>query len=196
MIRTFFILLISASVLGLTGCDKLGIQFGGDGGDGSSNASGGGFAIIDLDQIATRLKRDVALQNALQQRQSQFNNELGQLQSRFQQQVQLQQQQIGATPTDAQQQQMAQLVNNLNVQLSRAQSTAQQQLSRDQATLIQQFRNEVRPIAVQIALEKGFKIVLTKNEAVLFAYDENYDITEDVIRLMSAPGTSVTPIIP
>ncbi|MEM1296569.1 MAG: OmpH family outer membrane protein, partial [Verrucomicrobiota bacterium] len=89
-----------------------------------------------------------------------------------------------------------QLVNNLNVQLSRAQSTAQQQLNRDEVALVQNFRNEVRPVAVKIALERGFTIVLTKNEAVLFAYDDNFDITEEVIRRMAAPGSGLTPLVP
>lgn len=194
MTRTLFLLTLGAFALTFTGCDKLGINLGG-GGSADQNQPNG-FAIIDLDEIASRLKKDVQLQNALKQREAQFNNELGQLRSRFSQQVQLQAQQIGNEPTQEQQQQLAQLVNNLNVQLSRAQSTAQQQLNRDEIALVQNFRNEVRPVAVKIALERGFTIVLTKNEAVLFAYDDNYDITEEVIRRMAAPGSGLTPLVP
>tara|TARA_R110002096_G_scaffold4501_42_gene21344 strand:- start:9799 stop:10389 length:591 start_codon:yes stop_codon:yes gene_type:complete len=196
MIRTLYLLTLGALALSFTGCDKLGINLGGTGGNTATQSQPNGFAIIDLDQIASRLKKDVQLQNALKQRESQFNNELSQLRNRFRQQVELQQQQLGTEPTQEQQQQLAQLVNNLNVQLSRAQSTAQQQLNRDEITLVQNFRNEVRPVAVKIALERGFSIVLTKNEAVLFAYDDNYDITEEVIRRMAAPGSGLTPLVP
>ena len=197
MKRNIFFLTVAALILSLPGCEKLGINIGGGNkAPDQAQQRPNGFAIIDLDEVASRLKRDVALQNALRQREAAFNNELGQMRSRFQQQVQLQQQQIGAEPTEQQQQQLAQMINNLNVQLSRAQNTAQQQLNRDQGTLIQRFRGEVRPVAVKIALERGFSIVLTKNEAILFAYDENYDITEEVIRRMAAPGTATTPIIP
>ena len=193
MTRTLSLLILGALALSFTGCDKLGINLGGGSADQNQP---NGFAIIDLDEIASRLKKDVQLQNALKQRESQFNSELSQLRNRFRQQVQLQQQQLGEEPTEEQQQQLVQLVNNLNVQLSRAQSTAQQQLNRDEVALVQNFRNEVRPVAVKIALERGFTIVLTKNEAVLFAYDDNFDITEEVIRRMAAPGSGLTPLVP
>ena len=146
-----------------------------------------GFAIIDLDEIAKRTQNDVRLQQALQQREAALNQELGNMRAQFQRQVQLKQQEIGAEPTQQQQQELANMVNQLNVQINRAQSTAQQTLTNDQVNLIQSFRNGVRPIAVKVALERNFKIILTKNEAVLFAYDDAYDITEEVIKRMATP---------
>ncbi len=196
MTRLSIHLLAATLLFSLAGCEKLGIKLGGDEKPEAPQQPRNGFAVIDLDEIADRLDRDEDLQDALQQRKAQFNNELGQLRSRFMQQVRLKSQEIGEDATEQEQQQLANMIKSLNVQLTRAQNTAQQQLSRDQVTLVQAFRNEVRPVAVKIALERGFTVILTKNEAVLFAYDENFDITEEVIRRMSAPGTSVTPIIP
>ena len=89
--------------------------------------------------------------------------------------------------TAEQQRELEALVNALNTQLVRARSTGQQALNQQQVALIQGFRNKIRPIAISIARERGFSIVITKNEAVLFAYDEAFDITEDVIRRMATP---------
>ena len=190
MIRKLIPLALLPAILALTSCEKLGLGGGGGGTENSGNQSVqviGGFAIIDLDEVARRTKNDVRLQNALKARENVINQELGNMRSQFQRQVQIKQQEIGTEPTEEQQVQLAQMVNALNVQLNRAQGTAQQTLSNDQVSLIQNFRNQIRPIAVKVALERNFKIVLTRNEAILFAYDESYDITEDVIRQIATP---------
>lgn len=194
--KTALTLFLFPLILGLSGCDKLGINMGG----GEKKTDPGlikGFAVIDLDTIANRLGSDAKLQNALRQRQDQLNSELTNLRSNFARQIKQQeellqkktQEEGNRERTPEEQQQMASLVQTLNVQLAQAQNTGQATLSQDQMKLIQIFREEVRPHAIKVANEKGFSIILTKNDAMLFDYDKSFDITEEVIRRMATPVT-------
>ena len=57
------------------------------------------------------------------------------------------------------------------------------------AQLIKQFREEVRPIAEQVAKDKGASVVLLTNDNVLW-YDPTVDITDGVIAQIITAGDS------
>ncbi len=186
----FTSLLLSA--LAVTGCDKIPGLGGGSGG--SQVQVVNGFAVVDLDLIASRLGQDKALQQALNQSASSLNDQLAQQRANFQRRVLLEEQKLVEQEKETeqprsleQQQQLQALVQNLNATMAQSRAASQQQLSQQQVALIQQFRQKVRPIAISIARERGFSIVLTKNESVLFAYDEAFDISEEVIKRMATP---------
>lgn len=187
----FTSLLLSA--LAVTGCDKI-PGLGGGGSGGSQVQVVNGFAVVDLDLIASRLGQDKALQQALNQSATSLNDQLAQQRVNFQRRVLLEEQKLVEQEKETeqprtleQQQQLQALVQNLNATMAQSRAASQQQLSQQQVALIQQFRQKVRPIAISIARERGFSIVLTKNESVLFAYDEAFDISEEVIKRMATP---------
>jgi len=197
MLKTKNIPVLFAAILTfaftLSGCDKI-PGLGGGGSSANEVAVVNGFAIIDLDLIARRLGQDKALQQALNQSANQMNQELARQRAAFQQQVVLREQALVKQEEEEnkprsveQQQELEGFINTLNATMVRNRAAGQQQLNQQQVALIQQFRNKVRPIAISIARERGFSIVLTKNEAVLFAYDEAFDISEEVIRRMATP---------
>lgn len=191
--RNLTILSLLALALGLSSCDQLGGGAATSPEAPATPPASAGFAIIDLDLVAQRLGQDTALQNALAQRQTQINQELGAMRQNYQNQVQqqeqllIQQEQAGQPRTQQQQAALLKMAQDLNVQLQQAQNTGQATLNQDQITLIQNFRNQIRPVAVTIARERGFGLVLTKNEAVLFAYDEQNDISMEVVARVSTP---------
>ncbi len=191
--KPLFLTSVLAVALTLTGCDKIpGL------GGGSSNqtqvAMINSFAVIDLDLIAARVGQDKALQQALNQTAASLNNQLAQQRKNFQQRVILEEQKLVKQEQESnerrtleQQQQLEALVQNLNATMARSRAVSQQQLSAQQIQLIQQFRSKVRPIAMEVARERGISIILTKNESMLFAYDQAFDISEEVIRRMATP---------
>jgi Skp family chaperone for outer membrane proteins len=54
-------------------------------------------------------------------------------------------------------------------------------LARYQIALVQNYREKLRPITKMIAAERGCNIVLTKNDTVVFAYDDAVDITDATV---------------
>lgn len=150
------------------------------------------IAVIDLDMVAVRTGANQQIQNALAQSQNQINQRLGAMRNNFQTQVQ----QAAVTLQNRVNQgiagpnEIAALENDiaqLNVQLQREQQVGQNALNQTQINLINSFKNQVRPVVQQIAVERGYGIVITKNETVLYTYDAAHDITLEVIRRMTTP---------
>jgi Skp family chaperone for outer membrane proteins len=59
------------------------------------------------------------------------------------------------------------------------------------ARVVNGFRDEMKPVARRIAAEKGLGVVVTKNETVLFTYDDAVDVTDEVAaELLSRRGST------
>ena len=156
-------------------------------GCGSDEApSGGGVAIIDLDLVAKRLGRDVQMTEVIQQRQTNLNQQLAVVQTSFEQQLNDKKAEFGEEPAEQDAQQLLNMQREAILKLNGVRQQAQGNIAQFQQAVINQFREEAKPIARQVAAEKGCPIVLTKNDTVVFAFDSVLDITEDVISRMSA----------
>jgi Skp family chaperone for outer membrane proteins len=79
--------------------------------------------------------------------------------------------------------------------LNQVQQKAKSDLNQHRVQIVQQFRDEIKPIARQVASEKGLSIIVTRNETVVFDFTSAVDITEDVVRKMQErPSTSGAPV--
>ncbi|MFT5465110.1 MAG: Skp family chaperone for outer membrane protein [Verrucomicrobiales bacterium] len=181
-------------IIALSGCDQSGSKSDGDEPETAvaPPISANVIAVIDLDLIAQRTGSDQKIQAALTQAQNQINQQLGAMRQNFQTQVQ----QAAVTVQNRVNQgiagpnEVASLekdIANLNVQLQREQQVGQNKLSEAQINLINSFKNQVRPIVQQIARERGYGLVITKNETVIYTYDQAHDITLEVITRMTTP---------
>lgn len=152
----------------------------------SNNA--GGVAIVDLDEVARRVGRDKEMVTSIQ-------NQAGALTQRLtaaQQSAisQLNQVKAGYNEdekiTNEEAQQFVRLQKSAQLQLNKLQQQARVNINNHRQQLVSQFRKDAQPIAAKIAKEKGFDSVVTRNDTVVFSYDNTVDITEDVIKQMSA----------
>jgi len=184
-------LILSSLVIALcgTGCDQVHRLLGKEGEPtpGSAARPAQPFAVIDLEEIARRLGRDQALNQALRTRQNQLSGSISQVRTKYLQQARSFQEEIGENPSEEEQQKLSTLINNMNLRLDQLQQEAARSLSQEQLKLVRSFRSEVRPFAQDIARERGFTTILIRNESVLFAYDRSADITEAVIQRMGTP---------
>ncbi len=155
-----------------------------------------GVAVIDLDEIARRLGRDLTLVKAIRDEQAAVNEEFRNLQSTLQQTYQRKKRELEAGPgagqpnPDAPRQQLAELERQLNLQLNQAARNAQSEIKTREQRLIQQFRDDVKPVAREVAAARGLGVVVTKNESVLLDFDDAHDITADVAAKMRAAQQS------
>lgn len=155
-----------------------------------------GVAVVDLDEVARQLGKDVALANAIRQGQASLNQQLQDFQSTLKQKYREKAEALEAEPAanqggqEARQKQLADLQRQFNLQLNQAQRTAQGELKAHQKGLIEAFRAEVKPVAREVAAQRGLGVVVTKNENVLLTFDDAHDITQAVVAKLRAKGSA------
>jgi Skp family chaperone for outer membrane proteins len=154
-----------------------------------SRAAGkfGGVAIVDMDEVAKQLGSDVALMNEINAGQSSLNQQLRNVQAELQDKLRKKQQELDArsvsdlSKPELKKQQLSEYEKELGLQLNRARDTAQIELNAYRQKLILSFREEVVPVAKDVAAQRGLGVVITKNDSMLLAYDDAHDITSAVV---------------
>ncbi len=169
------VVMLAAGALFSVGC---GSQFGGS----SASSTKGGLAVIDLDVVGKSIGRTQEMNDALNVRKSALDQALQRGQADLKRQLTDKKDEFGESATDEQKLQLAQMERNANNQLVQAARKAQAQLEDERQRMIAQFRAEVRPVAQQVAAERGLGVVIPKNEGFLLSVDPGVDITADVVK--------------
>ena len=152
-----------------------------------------GAAVIDLDEVAARLGRDVEIINEVKNKEAQLNQELDALRASYANQIEDKKRELELQPVAEQDQQLQKLDRDLGAKLQQAQLDAQRELIRHQNSLITRLREHVKPVAREIAASRGLKMVVAKNEDVIFTYDDSLDITNAVVEKLLAGGVAAAP---
>ena len=145
----------------------------------------GGAAIIDLDAVAKRLGRDVAILAELKEAGAPLRDQLAASQKDYQEQIDRLKASLGAKPSEADKQKLAELARTLNQEFQQKQQQAQQDMNTKKAALINRFREEVKPVALKIATGKGLGIVQLKNDLTILVSEPALDITDEVVAELS-----------
>jgi Skp family chaperone for outer membrane proteins len=151
-------------------------------------APNGTIAIIDLDAVAKRLGRDVAITEQLKSKNDTLSETLTKERDKLQGELNSQQQSLGDKPSDAQKEEFAKLGQGLNAQLQTKLQAAREELNSQQVDLVRQFREEVKPVAQKVAAKKGMNVVFMRSDIVVLSADTAVDITDDVVADMITSG--------
>lgn len=162
--------------------------------DTATKPNSGGVAIIDLDEVARQLGRDAVIKASLQQAESTLNQQLAVIQASYQNQVIEKRRGLGEQPTPDDETEVQTLEKQLGLQLQQVRQKAQQNLNQHRSQIINGFRDEVKPIATQVATERGLSLVVPKNEFFVFSFDPALDITTDVVAALRALPAAPAPI--
>ncbi len=165
--------MLVVSTLVITGCNQ-------------SADLAGRVAIVDLDSVADQLGREAAIVSAIKQREATLSQQVAGAKSSYEIQLRDTKAQLGTEPTKQQAQQFAQLQQQANLKLKQVAQQAQNNLKQHRAQLLQQFREEAKSVAQQVARERGFSLVVTKNDSIVLAFDGTSDITAAVTQRMQA----------
>lgn len=154
----------------------------------------GGVAVIDLDDVAKRLGRDVSISSELKGAGDLLSTKLGETQKGYQSELEKSRAALPETLSDEDNQKLLQLSQSLNQQFQSKQREAQEELNATRLALVNRFKEEVKPVAKKIALSRGLEVVILKSELILTAL-ETVDITDEVVVTMVAYGKgSPTPV--
>lgn len=147
----------------------------------SGKSSGAGVAVVDLDRVTTEIGRDVTITQALQQQKANLSSQLNNLQTSLQEALATKKKEFGESPTEEQLKALQDLEKENNSKVSQAEMQSQQSLSQLQQQLLNDLRDEVRPIAAEVARKRGALLVLIPNPAIVLSADNSIEITDDVI---------------
>ncbi len=155
--------------------------------DGATPA--GGVAVVDLDEVARRIGRDQQMGRRIEQFREQKNQEVAAAQTLLQQQLKQFQDSLGDSPTPEQQQQLGVVQRKLAGDFTSVAQQASSALNEFKQTVIHEYRDELRPLAREIAARRGLQVVITHQDSFQLVVDPRCDITEELSeRLLEVAG--------
>lgn len=155
----------------------------------TAEKSAGGVAVVDLDQIAKQTGQDSAMNRSIEQATASVNDQLKQIRDRLRREYLDELAKLdpaaepvaeNETPAAAQTPEGKAIGQRYDAQMAKVEAQAREKLVKHKASVIEQFRSDVRPVAEKVAKSRGQAIVVTKNDAVVFAFLPQADITEEV----------------
>jgi len=160
----------------------------------NQQAPSASVAVLDLIKVSDETGNAEKIQSELAKIRARLQQDLQSVQMNLQKNFQENQAKIGKTPTDEQRAQLGQMLADAQNKLKLAQNSAATELKNKREELVLKLRETVRPVANQIAHQKGMTVILIKNENLILGYDEKADITEAVIaELKKADGAEKKP---
>ena len=186
MKRSVFVLLF-ASVL-LSACDKFPDTSSLLGNKQAKSAAKQAVAVIDLSAVAKALGRDEVVKQQVQAAGEQLRQQLTDFSSGLQEKLREEQAKLGTNPSDVERQQLQKQLVEAQRQIQQSQALARQKAAQFQNQLAMNFRNEIRPVAAEIARAQGASAIALAN--TLMWFDPTLDITGAVIDAMRAKGAA------
>ena len=173
MMKSFKVVLASLACMAIAGCDQF------------NKSNNGPVAVVDLDTVAQKLGKDKQILQMIEQRQGSLNEQLASTQNSLIQQLNQKKSEFGEL-SEEETQQLAQLQSKANTILATTRTQAQSNLTSFQQEVVDRFRAETKTIVMELAAKKGCRVVLSKNDSVVFGFDSTVDLTDEVAATMLA----------
>ena len=155
----------------------------------------GRSVVLDLDAVAKATGRDVLIGRAVESATHQLNVQLVQAARDMDEEIKQLQAKIGTSPTPQQQAELQRARARAQQNIQNNKLVAETARNRVRAEQILLFRNEVRPIAAEIARQHNAEIVIIPNDNVVW-HATSVDITGEVITQWRARPATTTPPAP
>jgi Skp family chaperone for outer membrane proteins len=154
-------------------------------------STAGKVAVLDLDEIAKRLGRDVAMTQSIREKEAALNGEINARAAAIERQLNEKRKQLGPQPNEEQKRELPALEAQARQQVQALRTQAAGKLNEHRLSVIRQFREEVKIAAQRIAARQGIDLMLTRNDTVVFSYQPVIDITDEIVAVMLV-GNSVS----
>jgi Skp family chaperone for outer membrane proteins len=190
------LLLLSVSFL-LSACDKFPDPYSLLDKPAGTGTTGSKTAILDIDALAEALGRDEVAKQQLQAAEQQLRQQLTEFSTSLQSKLNEEKAKLGSEPSADERQRLQEQLLQAQRQVQQSQLLAREKAAQFQTQLAVQFRKEVRPVAAEIARQRGASTVMPASSLLWF--DTAVDITGAVIDAMRAKGAAVVapaPVVP
>lgn len=179
MFRSWILLFALASMVSL-GCTR------------EAGTSPGNVAVVDLDKVATDLGLSQHWSAELTAKQQSVNQQLTDYQEQLNAELQRRRGEIltanGSDTATAQEKniELASYQQELTGKLRQVQEEAKKLLTTERSRIVKGFRTQAEQVCQEVAKNKGFDVVLTKNDSVVLTYGGEADITAEVSKALRA----------
>ncbi|MBU0499996.1 MAG: OmpH family outer membrane protein [Gammaproteobacteria bacterium] len=137
-------------------------------------------AVFDINRITEEAGLMSAVQEKAKTKQEELVQELTKYKASLLEELKQQVEKIDSLD-GSRDQKVAELQRAVEIQLIKAQRQADVALNTHRAGVIGELRDLFKPIAREVARAKGFKIVLLKNDAVVFDFVDELDLTDEIM---------------
>lgn len=141
-------------------------------------ASADTVAVFDIDRIVKEAGLASLFELKIKMKRDELLQELIKYKDALQAELQKEVKKLGAQDRAKK---FAILRQAAEMQLAKAQRKADQALNIHRGAVIMEFREQLKPIARQVARDKGYKMVLLKNDVIVFEFAEELDLTADIL---------------
>ncbi len=154
-----------------------------------------GVAIVNLNESARQLGETQRWQAEMADRETELNERLELMKMSFEQELSDAKAEMGEALSDEQSQELKALTARYNTSILQEREHARGEYVQFQAGLESEFRKKIRPVALKVAQESGYAVVLQHN--AVFDYDASVDITVRIIeRLQGSPDFASNQEVP
>ena len=157
---------------------------------GKGRAARNAILVVDSHQVYRDLGRDLADLQTRQEKARQLESVLKKVRAEITAEITAKEAEFGESPSEDQTEMLVAMERDASVRMNAEIAKSQQALTKLDRQLRTQFRNEIKPIADEIAAAKGASLVLIASPEVILSVDPTVFITDDVVRAMQdqTPG--------
>jgi len=145
--------------------------------------------VVDLTAVTKAVGKNEEINAVLDQAREQLNARLQDLTGRLNTELSKAEQKLGKKPSKDDKAAYARLAEEAATRLRQSRQVAERQLIHAQENLFLQFRNHVREVASQIAIQRGATLVQISGASLLW-FNPDADITGEVIARLRARDSS------
>ena len=140
--------------------------------------------VVESHKVYVDLGRDLADLQTMQKEKRRLEDQLKAAQQQVQEEIAAKEAEFGENPTEEQNQLLAAMNRDAAVKMQGEISRVQRTLTKMERQLRDQFRRTIKPIADEIAAEKGATLVLIASPEVFLTVDSSILITDEVVKKM------------
>lgn len=152
----------------------------GESSTGTSASTSQKFAVVSFKEVANESGLSEQLRKIAKQQEENDKQIMGQRMEAMQAEFEKKRQEYGDTPTEAQLTELKQFQNYIAVQKNQGTQRIRQNQYLLEQRMLDTLREQVRPIAMEIAKEQGYSIVFERDQRIL-AFSEAVNISQEVV---------------
>ena len=151
---------------------------------GNKKGSANKILVVDSHQVYVDLGRDLADLQTRQKEKKRLEDQLKAVQQQVTDEIAAKEAEFGDNPTEEQTKLLVAMKQDAAVRMQGQISKSQQSLAKLDRQLRAQFRDAIKPIADEIAAQKGASLVLIASPDVILTVDSSVFITDEVVQEM------------